>query len=568
MGSPLFSIASIASAALWRLSRLSFRRERRRASLLSATAGPAPEGDGDGLTRLAQGGGGILDGVALIAGAADWAVAHLERQVEVIVSHIRTHEALLGRLAGDLPPGTLLLVVSVTPPAEEWRLTPVVAAGAGVVPGYLHSPSTRRLGLVTLTDIAPTVLAALGAPVPDALIGRPLRYHPGTADLGRLARLDRDGAWRERVWLSVTTAFIVAQVALWFLTGAVVAGRAPWVPRPQLRLAALGVAAFPLATLLLRTLPFVPRMGDAGLAVLVALDLAVVALATRARRHPMSSLGWILGATVALLLADVTTGARLQLAGILGYAPQTASRFFGLGNTAFGALAGASLLAAALHLSHAPRRRESLAAVGALLALVVFADGAPFLGADVGGAVTLVPVCGLALLGFAGRRLTWRTVAVAGLGAAAVLAVATAVDLLRPPEARTHLGRLASETLKSGDDSLLATLARRAEVTLDIVGRSFWTAVTPAIAVAVLVVILRSRRAGSLVPPGSPDRVGLVAALAAGLIGVAVNDSGVIVVAMVMVAVGPFLALLALADSVGGPVLLEPAGEPARAVLG
>lgn len=475
-------------------------------------------------------------------------------------------DELLGRLTARLPPGTLLLVVSVTPPADEWRLTPVVASGAGVVPGYLHSPSTRRLGLVTLTDVAPTVLAALGAPVPEALTGRPLRYRPGPTDLGRLADLDRDGAWRERVWLPLTTAFIVAQVGLWFLTGFVLARGVSWARRPWLRLAALTVAAFPLATLLLRAIPDVAELGDAGLAVLVALDVAVVAGASLARRRPLSPLAWILGATVALLLVDLATGARLQLAGILGYSPQTASRWFGIGNTAFGTLAGATLLLAALHVTHAPRRREAVVAAGALLGLVTFMDGAPFLGADVGGLVTLVPVCGVALVVLTGRRLTGRTAAVVGLVTAGVLAVATAVDLLRPPEARTHLGRLASETLRSGDDSLLATLARRAEVTAGVVGQSFWTAVTPVIAVAVLVVLVRSERARALVPSGSAVRVGLMAALAAGLIGTAVNDSGVIVVAMVMVLVGPFLALLSLADRAGGPVLLEPVEEPAGAV--
>jgi hypothetical protein len=467
---------------------------------------------------------------------------------------------LLGRLAADLPPTALLLVVSVTPPEDEWRLTPVVASGAGVVPGYLHSPSTRRLGLVTLTDVAPTVLAALGAPVPDAMPGRALRFHPGSTDLDRLATLDRDAAWRERVWLPVTTVFIVAQVGLWFLTGVVVARRIAWVPRPWLRLAALAVAAFPLAALLLRALPFVPGMGDAGLAVLVALDVAVVALASLARRRALSPLAWTLGATVAVLLVDVATGARLQLAGVLGYAPQTASRFFGLGNTAFGVLAGAALLLAALHVAHAPRRREAVVAAGALLALVIFVDGAPSLGADVGGVVTLAPICALAVLALAGRRLTWRATGLVALGSAAVLVALTAVDLLRPPESRTHLGRLASETFGSGDDSLFATLARRAEVTLGNVGLSFWTAVTPTIAVLVLVVLLRNRRARALLPPGSPLRAGVLAALAAGLIGMAVNDSGVIVVAMVLVSVGPCLALLVLAEPVArGPVLLEPA---------
>ena len=270
--------------------------------------------------------------------------------------------------------------------------------------------------------------------------------------------------------------------------------------------------------------------------------------------------------TVALLLVDVATGARLQLAGILGYAPQTSSRFFGLGNTAFGVLAGAALLLAALHVVHAPRRREAVVAAAALLAVVVFVDGAPFLGADVSGVVTLVPVCGLAVVALAGRRLTWRTAALAGLAAAVALGAVTAVDLLRPPESRTHLGRLAAETLQSGDDNLFATLARRAEVTAVAVGQNFWTAVTPVIAIGVLAVLLRSRRARALVLPGSPARAGLLAALAAGLIGMAVNDSGVVVVAMVLVSVGPFLALLALAQPSGAMALLEPAEAPARAV--
>ncbi len=492
---------------------------------------------------------------------------------EVYVERTRTAalanaDDLLGRLHAGLPPGTLLLVISVTPPAAEWRLTPVVASGAGVVGGYLHSPSTRRVGLVTLTDLAPTVLDAIGAPVPDALTGRALRYHPAPASpdrYDRLVRLDRDGAWRERVWLPVTTVFIVAQVGLWFLIGYAVFSRTQWVPWPGLRFAAIAVAAFPLATLLLRALPNVARMGDAALAFLVALDLAIVAVAWRARRRPLSPLAWIFGVTVALLVADVATGARLQLAGILGYSPQTASRWFGIGNTAFGVLAGASLLLAGLHVAHAPRRREALVAVAAMMAVVTFVDGAPFLGADVGGVVTLVPIGGLALLALAGGRLTWRRASVAGGATAGALAALTALDLLRPPEARTHLGRLASETLKSGDGSLFATLARRGGVTLDGIIQNVWTAVTPVIAVLVLVTLLRMPWARTRVPPGTPIRVGLLAAIVAGLVGMAVNDSGVIVVAMVMVCVGPLLALLALTEGPAGlGALLEPAGKPAR----
>jgi hypothetical protein len=37
----------------------------------------------------------------LAAGAADWAVDHVTRQLDVLVGHIRTHETLLQRLAAD-----------------------------------------------------------------------------------------------------------------------------------------------------------------------------------------------------------------------------------------------------------------------------------------------------------------------------------------------------------------------------------------------------------------------------------------------------------------------------------
>jgi hypothetical protein len=66
-----------------------------------------------------------------------------------------------------------------------------------------------------------------------------------------------------------------------------------------------------------------------------------------------------------------------------------------------------------------------------------------------------------------------------------------------------------------------------------------------------------------MLPPGSPRRIAAVGALAAGLVGFATNDSGVIVTALVLVYLGPFLTLLALEVERGGPVLSDPAvAEP------
>ncbi len=494
-------------------------------------------------------------------GAPDWFVA--ARRAEALAAT----DDLIGRMTAGLPASTLLLVVSVVPPDDEWRLTPVVAAGAGVVPGYLYSPSTKRLGLVTLTDVAPTVLAALGAPVPAALVGAPLRYHAAPApDLGRLARLDRDTAFRERIWLPVTVGFVAFQLMAWFLVALVLAGRLPRLPRTWLRAGALAVAGFPLATFVYRAIPFSAGLGGRGLVLLVAVDVVVVALALRARRHPLSPLAWILGATVALLALDVVTGARLQLGGILGYAPQTASRFSGLGNTDFAVLAAAAVLVASLHVAHAPRRGDALVATAVFLAIVAFVDGAPSLGNDVGGILTLVPVFALALVALTGRRVTWRAMVVVAAATFVVLGLATALDLSRAPSARTHLGRLAAETLHHGDGSLFTTVARKASVNVRVLRQSVFTAVVPVIAIGALAGIVRRKGPfRDLLPVGSPLRAGVLGALAVGLLGSAANDSGVIVIAIVLVEVGPFLALLALRDVPRSAALLEPGGDTSTA---
>ncbi|MGH3850311.1 MAG: hypothetical protein ACRDRT_11500, partial [Pseudonocardiaceae bacterium] len=196
-------------------------------------------------------------------------------------------------------------------------------------------------------------------------------------------------------------------------------------------------------------------------------------------------------------------------------------------------------------------------------------EGAPSatsVGDDVGGILTLVPIFALTVLCLAGRRPSWRLVAGSTLATAVVLAAATVMDVARPPTARSHLGRLAVSMAASGWDPLLSTMARKAEVSLRILGGSPWTWVVPVITVAMVELLIRRGQGASLAPAGSARRVGMVATLAVGVVGAVVNDSGVVVTALVLVYLGAFGATLALAPEAGleltllEPTLLEPQG--------
>lgn len=441
---------------------------------------------------------------------------------------------------------TLVLVFSVIPPDKEWLLAPVVAWGAGVHHGYLHSVSTRREGLVTLTDLAPTVLDALGVATPDGMVGRPLRYRPGAGDLAPLNEMNRISSFRQRTYVPLTTWYVTVQ-ALAYLFAIFLFSRLGGARRaaPFLRLVVLAVSAWPLATFVLRAIPDAADWGGWAIALLLVIDAALVALSLRARRRPLSPLAWLAGATVAVILVDVWTGSRLQMSSILGYSMQTAGRFTGIGNTTFAVLAATTVLAVCLHVHHAPRRREALATAAGVCALVVMTDGLPSLGADVGGILSLVPVFALLLWALAGRRVSWKTLVVAG-GAAVVALVGVAmVDYLRPVESRTHLGGFVADLRAEGLDPLWTTSARKVSANLRTV-RSPWTATVPIITAYVLWMLVRAKGWQRLVPPGSALRAAALGVLAVGILGNVVNDSGIVVTAVVFVYLGPLLTLVAL----------------------
>lgn len=458
-------------------------------------------------------------------------------------------DAALGQAVARLAPGTLVIVFSPTPPGKAWHLEPVVVAGPGVAHGRLTSPSTRRVGLVALTDVAPTVLAALGRSVPDGMIGRAMRVHPEShTSFASSRQLDRDGARRAAIYLPITLAFIVVQALLY---AAILAAfwRGGGVGRAALpvRVAMFAIAAFPLSTFLLRAVPHWAALGKLGaVAVLLVIDALLVALATRTARAPLRALAVLFGATAWLVMIDVATGARLQVNSIMGYAPTTAARFFGMGNPAFAVVASTSVLAGGLYLAHVPRRPEALVAVGAFYLVVALAIGAPSLGDNFGGLLTVAPVYGFTVLVLTGRRVHWRTLALGAGLIAALVAVAVGADLIRPPEARTHLGRFAAGIGHHGWAPAMTTIARKEATNLRILTATVWSWLIVVIAMFMLGLLGLQRRWTELLPPGSPHRTVVISALAAGILGFALNDSGSVITALVFVFLGPYLTLLAL----------------------
>jgi hypothetical protein len=453
-------------------------------------------------------------------------------------------EDLLSGLRPENGERRLLLVVTPADRGGTFGLRPLEASGPGAPAGRLVSRSTRQDGLVLLSDVAPTVLAALSVPVPDLMDGRPLRRLPAAGDVAGLVEADRTARQRNTVW----DPALLAVIPLHFLSY----GWA-WAWRRRtgrglglraLHHLGLGLVAWPLATWLTRAVPGSGGLGRWAGLVALAIDAVAVAVAWRlGRRRGLAPLAWVLGATVALVTLDLGLGGGLQISSAFGNAAHTAGRFTGLGNTAFAVYAACALLAV-----HCGRRRAPW--MVALLVLVALVDALPSLGDDVGGALTLAPIFALAVAALWGR-LSVRALVLAAAATAAVVAVALALDLSQPAGRRTHLARFVTGQGHG------ASIGGKLTQNLDTYAALPPLALVVAIALGFAVLLGRGRFRRAL-PSGSPARIAVAAGLAVALLGNLLNDSGPIVTLLAMSILAPSLVVRAAAATEPPPAILPP----------
>jgi hypothetical protein len=398
-------------------------------------------------------------------------------------------------LRGDLPPGPALfelrrgelgsaggpgiyvgLPEGDTQPND--RRYPILVVADGYE-GLLTSDSTRIPGLVSVVDVAPTVLEWENA----------LGSEPAGDAASRLLDLDEriDENNGVRLPATILVCALVLALALLAPTAAV-----PGFAAALLANLALGIAGISSFWVVLVLLALAVALGGPVLAALL--------------RSPPSLGGLLVGIVAAYLLALGIDGTTVALS---PFGPTQNSRYFGLSNLLetmllVPALAGAALLFA----------RLGWAAVGgaALLAFVTVAGNR--FGADGGGAIVLA--AGFAVL----------TVLLAGGGRRALaLAVGASLALalgLIGLDAATGGSSHVTSALEDGPVGLGGDLVERVELSWERATSSWWVGLSVLVLLAVfaLLVVRTLRRPEPLRELAAP--LSLAAALAVSLV---VNDS-------------------------------------------
>ncbi len=533
----------------------------------AAVAGVGCRDPSGAVVGMVMDGGGAVDfhgGLAGFEGTlAKWRASG--RRYLVVVDSPSADEPLaadatLSAVLGAAGEDQVVVVVPSPSPAELKRaneLTPmaVLASPSGHPGNTLVSPTTRRSGLVANVDLAPTLLHAFGVGTTGQLYGRGVLTVPGRPGL-----LERADAWargqgrRQAERYVVVRTYIAAQVLAWGGALAVLWGPPAWRVRRKRRaltVTLLTIALYPPVSLGLGTMAAIGAIPDAIIGVVGAF-LVASALWWRTGGSPLLATG-VAGAVAAAAVAiDVLAGSPLGSRAALGFSLISGARYYGLGNELMGSFVGGTLIALSFLTEGVGRNRPPRGLTPLLGTATVLIVGAPWLGANLGGA--LAAAAGLAWFAWSGDRRGW----IGGLTAVSVAVLVTglavfAMDLARGPGAATHLGALAREALSAGPGEVIAVAVRKMGMNLRLLRYTVWSRVLVGSMAAFVVLLFRPRGAVLRVLGGRPMvRRGLVSACAAAVVALVANDSGVVAAGILMIYPGVGLLGLLLDDDGGG----------------
>jgi hypothetical protein len=479
---------------------------------------------------------------------------------------LRTGQRLTDRLIKELleevdEERDAVLVVAPAIPPGPVRLTVVGLHAPGQRAGLLRSAYTRRSGSVAIVDVGPTILDLLDVEPPSTMEGRLMEFgRTGGGAADRRAHLidtERNALFRDELVAPAALAFVVLDVLLCGAAVLVLRRSRQGLARSALEVAALSLLGFLPMTYLAALLPF-SEWGTGAYFLFVALGgLAVGLLAQacssrgtrglpgRLGRRDLLPVALVLALIVLVITGSAVTGSSLNFNTVFGDSPIVAGRFSGINNLTFSQLMTAILLLAGFVSHKLGGKRGALVAVALLVGALVV-DGMPIWGADIGGVLAAVPafaIVGGLLLGI---RIGPRMVATGFGGTAVAMAGFTVFDLSRPSSKRSHLGRLFEQVEGGGGwDAFATVVERKLNANLSVLTSSPWSLMVPAALGFVAYLVYRSPSALGEIQRRVPQlRFALTGVLVAGVLGFALNDSGIAVPGMMLGVLAPVLVYL------------------------
>ncbi len=241
------------------------------------------------------------------------------------------------------------------------------------------------------------------------------------------------------------------------------------------------------------------------------------------------------GLALIIPIADAILGSSLMFDSPLGYSPLYGARFYGIGNETMAVMIAAVFLIGVNLFKDVqfPRGlRGSLLLGGGLLVLLIM-FGHPAIGTNVGGTITLAVAGTVSIFLRRGGRLGVLHLLAAFGVAALVLGVLTVLDLGRANIAQSHLGQTGELVAASGFLALVPIVLRKLVAGLS--ASADWAVpFALLIGAAITSIKVQTGVVARLTEEYPLLKGALTAVIIAGVLGLLVNDSGIIMPALML----------------------------------
>lgn len=416
--------------------------------------------------------------------------------------------------------------------ARDDRLAPVLMWGDGVPHGLLYSPSTRTAGLITNTDIAPTIAAYFGATLPTPAVGRAVNVQANADPIVEIASV------RQRALAQRSAQKVLPYLAI--LLGICLSGLAAIHWKQQERATARETTAGRMISTCLSVVVIVLLLASSSHDLIVWMTMALFLTLATAERPLTGRLIEpfrlaIMTVFAATLLGDAALDGRILRDSVLGYSPIEGARYYGIGNEAMGALSGAMLIT----LSAAWTCRRLRCAVIAAMITVVAIVGAPSMGAKAGGVIVLTGAFAVFLMAGYGQRVGVRGLLIATALGLLALASMAVLDSAHSSSTQSHMGAAIALIRHGGAGQAVDIIARKMAVELKLATHSAWA--LPVWAGFACLIIQRRKSTSADVPLAR--RALLDSTLVAAILMLLFNDAGAVACALCLSLVCSYVAL-------------------------
>ncbi|HEX7058050.1 MAG TPA: hypothetical protein VF260_12760 [Bacilli bacterium] len=483
---------------------------------------------------------------------------------------MREIDAFLGKLAGLVqkrPNFVELWILSpqVSADAQREKLLfgPLLHVRAGEY-GLLTSATTRQPGIVANFDLAPTFLAAFQLTSGTNMQGGLIRRVPVPDGKDQLTELLTVVSSAQKVYKlrpQILYPMVIFEIVALLL--GLVAVLLKWA-----RMAAWMKFILLIVLLCPLWLVLTGYWVQAPPAIMLGLFFSGVIVSVLAlyRLRLWRSL-FIIGAVTALcLLVDGLAGATGMRHSVLGYDPMIGARYYGIGNDLMGVLIGAALLGVSSGLHLLTERNRSLAPGIKLFAMLVLVGiivylAMPTMGTNAGGAITACAAFGLFALRLY-RENPEHAVSIRMLLLAIILLIAAALVVLfvlngllfRGGAQTSHIGR-AMSALGAGNLQLIGNMIiRKLSMNWQLIGVSSWSKVLITSLFVMVMLFIRPRGIFRTWQNVHPIMMyGFFATSVGALVALAVNDSGIVAAATMIVYTAAPMLMIRLAELSASP---------------